>query len=523
MHRRKPEERVLNRIYDIFRNRNLQVIIATFYAAFLTAVIAYLLHEFHLKPIPLIVIEVFLAGTLALLVERATSSARGIAFLIANDLRFSMVASALLFTAGLLAYFHEPRIVVRTPQSVPLLASQALYIGAGLLLGTNLRLLVTDLVTRALFGRPRFFASLCLISLWFLIAAIALLPVHPNAMMPFLVGLGVGIFLHKGLTLRLTRGVAAYRRLFEVQSNLPETLPLPENERKALSLLAAGRHPLTKRFSALRTHLDCQERRTMSKRLHLLSACAWRLEGRYTDAIDDTKMAANPPIDNLDAQLLLIRALSLEDHDDATDDEIDDILSTLTSTPPGEACPLTRALLARRAAERSIDARGIITFSRDPLVSVVASIDLRRNAGPVLERTQAGIADEATAFFRGIVAHGVPVTPSWLLDVFGYSLLVAGCPEEARVFLQRCISLDPDYSYGYLHLGDCFLFRNTGAALGGTQAAPGKTSSWHARTCYLLAERIERSRASRVRRIARGRLELLARLNQPPIAVRANA
>ena len=507
---------MLSRIYNAFSDRTVQLVIGTAYMALLTALLAYLMHSFQIRPIPLMAIEVLLASTLGLLVERATNSPSGIAFLTANDLRISLAVTGVLLVLGVWASFRQPGIIVRPAQHLlPPLGATALYAGSGVLLGSNLRRLVAEVMIRSLFGRPRFFATLCLASLWFLTATIAVLPVHANAMMPFLVGVALGISLHKGLTLRLTRSAAAYRRLFEVQSSVPDTLPLSDNERTALRLLAAGRHPITKRFSALRAHLEkCQQRRAMSKRLHLISACAWRLEGRYTDAISDTQVAVEPPVDILDAQLLLIRALSLEDLDDKEDDQIDRILTMLTSTPSGRLCPLTRALQARRAAESCIDvSRGVATFSKDALKSVVVSLDLRRGTGAILEQTQQiGEVDEATEFFRGFVAHGVPVTPSWLLDVFGYSLLVAGCPEEARVFLQRCISLDPDYSYGYLHLGDYFLFRRTGPAVGGHKADPGKTGAWHARTCYLLAHRIERSRASRVKRIARDRLNLLDRL-----------
>jgi hypothetical protein len=247
----------------------------------------------------------------------------------------------------------------------------------------------------------------------------------------------------------------------------------------------------------------------MTKRLHLISACASRLEGTYAEAIADTQVAADPPIDDLDAQLLLVRALSLEDRDDDEGSEIDRILTVLSSSEAGRACPLTLALQARRAAERHIGSRGEIVFSRDPVDLVLRSLDLRRAASGIVEQTIPGNRDEVTEFFRGFVALGVPVTPSWLLDVFGYALLVAGCAEEGRVFLQRCISLDPAYSYGYLHLGDYFLFRRTEPNDGREKAHPGHPGAWHARACYLLAVRVERSRASRVRRIARDRLRLV--------------
>lgn len=505
---------MLKRLYGLFRNRRPQVTIAMIYAAVLAALTTVFFHESHLEPLTVVIVEIFLTVSLALFVERSTSAESGIAFLLANDLRISLTVSFLFFiTAGVWFFAYETGSTF-TPRRL-LLPAGWLYLAAGLLLGTNLRGFSADLVSRALFGRQRFFTSLWIITLWFSSAAVALLSYQAHALAPFLLGLGCGILLLKGLALRLTRAVAGYRRLFEVQS-VPEDVPLPENERKALSLLAAGRHPFTKRFSALRAHLDAYQQRpghVLSKRLHLLSACAWRLEGRYLEAIEDTKVANDPPIDNLDAQLLLIRALSLEDHGDLSG-VIDRLLTTLVAGPPGNDCPLTRALLARRSAEKSIDAGGYITFSKEPLLSVVDSIEMRRGAGRLIEQTLVGVTDEATNFFRGFVAHGVPVTPSWLLDVFGYSLLIAGCAEEARVVLQRCISLDPDYSYGYLHLGDYFLFRHAKNVAGGTRASPGKTGAWHARTCYLLAGRIERSNASRVKRIARSRLDLLDQLDQ---------
>jgi hypothetical protein len=506
---------VLNRLFKASRNRTLQVSIVSFYMILMGALTVYLLHEYHYGAVLIVVIEIFLATPLVILVERITSSPSGIALLVANDLRVSVVASTLLAGAAVWAYYQRTGDNGPTPHLIPWLATSVLYFGLGAVLGRNLLRLAADLVARALFGRPRFFTTLSLISLWFLIPALIFLPFHPNAMAPSLLGAGFGILLHKGMTLRLNRAVGAYRRLFEVQSQVPATLPLPENEKIALNRLASGRHPITKRFSALRAHLnDCHDQGTMSKRLHLISACAWRLEGRYADAMDDTVVAKDPPLDNLDAQLLLIRALSLEDRDDATDVEIDRILKTLSSTLAGESCPLTLALLARRTAERSIDPSGMLAVSKIPLSFVITSLELRRSTGSVLEQSKAGTPNDAAEFFRGLVAHGVPVTPSWLLDVCGYSLLVAGCPDEARVFLQRCISLDPDYSYGYLHLGDYFLFRNAGIAARGPLANTRKADSWHAQACYLLAQRIERNKSSRVGRLARSRLDLIDTLHQ---------
>ncbi len=250
----------------------------------------------------------------------------------------------------------------------------------------------------------------------------------------------------------------------------------------------------------------------MTKCLCIVSACAARLEARYADAVAETDGTENPPSDSLDAQLLLIRALSLEDKGDVPDSEIDALLETVASSDPGRGCPLTRALQARRAAENTINDQGIMSISKEPLTLVVNSLDLRRGASALLEETQPFPQDEGAKFFRGLIAHGVPVTPSWLLDVFGYALLVAGCPEEGRVFLQRCISLDPAYSYGYLHLGDYFLFRRTSTQIGGQRADPAKSGSWHAEACYKLALKVERNASSRVKRIAQKRLALLAQL-----------
>jgi hypothetical protein len=502
-------------LFKVLRSRNFQVAAISVYIIVLTAVTALFLHEIHLNPIPLIIIEVISAAVLSLFVERVTSSARSVAFLLARNVEVAVISFSVLAAGALVAFLLGPSPTVRSsPIIVPQVAAIMLYLTLGLLLGASIRSRAGDLIARALFGMPRFRSSIELTSIWFFTAVTALLPVHRNAMVPFLLGVGSGILLHQSLTLRLAQGVAAQRRLFEVQSNLPDTLPLPETERTALKLLAQGRQLLSMRFTRLRTHVEnCQERNAMSKRLHLLSACAWRLEGRYNDAIKDTHHASSPPTDNVDAQLLLIRALSLEDRDDSANDEIDCLIASLTSSLSGRTCPLTKALQARRSAERSIDsARGTIVFSKTALELVVASLDLRRGAWPILEEALQKADDEANEFFRGFVAHGVPVTPSWLLDVFGYALLVAGCPQEGRVFLQRCISLDPAYSYAYLHLGDYFLFRRTATVAGGNRAAPGKTGTWHARACYLLADRIERSRASRVRRIAHGRLELVERL-----------
>ena len=503
-------------LLNLLYNRTTRKVIGTLYIVVLPAALGVLLHELGFGPIPLIIIEVFVTSFVILLVEGVLASSGAIALISANDLAFSIIISLVMIGLAFVAPFQQPSIVeVLTEHTIPPIAEIIVYFLLGIFLGATLRRMLADLFARVIFGRSRFVASLSFTEIWFLTAAIALLSFQTNVISPYLTGVGVGVFLNRSMAFRLERAGAASRRLFEVQSNIPKKLPLSEDDRTALQLLARGRDPLTMRFTALTQHIEeCKRRSSMTPCLRIVSACAARLEARYADAVAETDGTENPPSDSLDAQLLLIRALSLEDKENVPDSEIDALLNTVASSAPGRDCPLTRALQARRAAEGTINAQGIISISRKPLDLVVTSLELRQRTSTLLEETHPIIPqDEGAKFFRGLIAHGVPVTPSWLLDVFGYALLVAGCPEEGRVFLQRCISLDPAYSYGYLHLGDYFLFQRTLRQKGrhGANSAK-KRGSWNAEVCYKLAMKVERNASSRVKRIAQQRLELLDQL-----------
>jgi hypothetical protein len=182
--------------------------------------------------------------------------------------------------------------------------------------------------------------------------------------------------------------------------------------------------------------------------------------------------------------------------------EVDSLILTIRKSATGRVCPLTASVRARREAEKVLQDFRTASPNRHPLIHSIRALELRRQA--LTERFRAP-DDSIDLFLKKFLGVGVPLTPSFVLDILGYCTLSAGNIEEARVLLHRCIGLDPSYSYSYLHLGDIFLFRNL---LGVGDRRPNSNSLWHAKACYYAALFVERSEGSRVKSLARLRLAL---------------
>ena len=442
--------------------------------------------------------ELVLFVPVLLIIEQVSRSPRTVGYLVARDTIISLMGGLLALAAAAILFAIKLNIKSHYKIDSQLFV---LYLLLGTVIGLSLRHAIGRLVRLALVARDRLGQNCSLLIVWTLAIVLFPQPVHSGARPYYLAGVGAGIILHKSVRLRLSLRVSAYRRLLEIIDAFPSNAPVTQREMMALELLARGRQYPSMKFKSLRHFLDeARAESAFSKRLALISASVHRLEGDYDRAVAESQVASDPPQDLVDTHLLLLRALSMEEQ--GLEREVDSLILTIRKSATGRACPLTAAVRARREAEKVLQEFGTATPNRHPLIHSIRALELRRQA--LTERFRAP-DDSIDLFLKRFLSVGVPLTPSFVLDILGYCTLCAGNIEEARVLLHRCIGLDPSYSYSYLHLGDVFLFRQL---LSVGDRRPNAEKIWHAKACYFAALFVERSAGSRVKRLARHRLEL---------------
>jgi tetratricopeptide (TPR) repeat protein len=458
-------------------------------AALCIMLVQFFLHHWALT-------ELVLFVPVLLIIEQVSRSPRTVGYLVARDTAISLLGGFLVLAAAIILAVMSSSVRGEGDSRV-----QIVYILLGLIIGLSLRHAIGRLVRLALVARDRLGQNCSLLVVWTLAIVLFPQPIHGLARPYYIAGVGVGIILHKSVRLRLSLRVSAYRRLLEVIDAFPPNAQVTQREVRALELLARGRQYPSMKFRALRRFLDeARSESSFSKRLALISASVHRLEGDYDRAVAESQVASNPPQDLVDTHLLLLRALSIEEQ--GLEPEVDSLILTIRKSVTGRACPLTASVRARREAEQVLRDFRTASPSRYPLIHSIRALELRRQA--LTERFRAP-DDSIELFLKKFLGVGVPLTPSFVLDILGYCTLSAGNIEEARVLLHRWIGLDPSYSYSYLHLGDVFLFRHS---LGVGDQRPHAENIWHAKACYFAALHVERSAGSRVKKLARSRLEL---------------
>lgn len=460
-----------------------------------------------------------------ILLDQLRRSPRSVGFMIASDTPLSVAGGVLALISAFIVVWVRRHSAL---QGATDLRVQVMYLFLGIMLGLAFRHAIGRLVRLTLVARDRLGQSCSVLVIWMLLIILFPLDPHRFAAPFYLAGIGAGILLHKSVRLRLSLRVSAYRRLLEVVDAWPPDALATQAEIEALELLARGRQYPSMKFKDLRNFLDTTRAKSgLTPHLSLISASVYRLEGDYDRAVTETLVAKVPPLHLVDTHLLLLRALSLEEQ--SREDETDNLLALIRSSQRGRACPLTAAVRSRREAERAlINFQGTRPVKR-PLLMATRALELRRRSMterfrpsahglPESSPSQNNLQDSDSTnvvegpidnFLKRFIGVGVPLTPSFVLDIVGYCVLAAGNIEEARVILHRCIGIDPGYSYPYLHLGDAFLFRRL---LGVGDPRPFVEDLWHARACYHTAASVERSSGSRVRRLAASRLALIEEL-----------
>ena len=328
----------------------------------------------------------------------------------------------------------------------------------------------------------------------------------PIVQAAFLVGLGTGIILHKSVTLRVARAAAGYRRI-ELILDIWPTADWTPGEKTALDLLRKGRRPFSKNFKKLRDHLDDLRNKSRTepscwtKIIALISATAYRLEGRFNLAIKETHVADEKTLaESVDAHLLLLRIICLFEISDV--DGADAVIKRLRTSDHRKHCPLTSLLHAERLAHKTLANPRRTAPNCKALRAALRAMGLRRRV--ILERVADPAYRTRRAYLAKFIEVSVPSTATIMTNIVGLSHLAAGHPDQARKHFSQCIAADPMMSSAYLNLGEYFLFR---ALLWGSKPSPSDLQS--AEAAYRAARWVEGVKESRIHVMVQERLSLL--------------
>jgi hypothetical protein len=372
-----------------------------------------------------------------------------------------------------LAGFSRSR---QAPTALEPIQVEAHFVATGLVLGVLVRDRAGALLVRRLLGRSRHGAEALFLCCWTLTVALYPWSAHGAAGVSYLAGLALGAFAHRGSSVWFERQAAVRRRLAEVADAFRRA-PATQDELRALALLKRPRN-LVGRFGALRAHLDaCETKGSLSKRLHLVSAVAYRLEGdlaRSKNAIQDG-LASTPTDRDTDTVLRTLNVVTLREM--GRDEAVDELLVELD-----ESCPValaTWALVLSEPRDALANDWRPSTTGLDVTTRMFALMDGRTERVPLTR----------------VLDAGLPITSSYFLDVLACCFVAAGQFEVGRLLLERCIVSDPSFSVPYFHLGELFCLRS-----GRQRPEDAAENRLQARWCFTAARIVERNRDSRIRR-----------------------
>lgn len=444
-----------------------------------------------------------------------SSSGRFVGFAVARRgvIALWAVIVGILLLALVILFYPNDSVSLTTAQAQTASRTSPSHIAEfflviGSILGALARDCISRLITSSLLGKKRLGQNLLATAIWTI--GIVLFPwsSHKSSATWYIFGMILGVLISRGFRLRFLQAVAAYRRIQDIFDAWPPNAQATKAELEAIKLLARGRQLPLFRFSALREKLeywrvesDEGEDSLFTRRLALVSATVYRLEGQHQSALAETADVTEPIKKIEDAHLLLLRSLSLFEL--GKEDEAHQVLSTVLRSDLGSKCPFAKAILAIRKAEDVLAEPSNIKPSREPLDHILTALDLRRNIIKDRSKKTQDSGKSIDLFLARFAEIGVPITASLMLDILGYCHLAAGFPEEGRILLEKCIDIDRSFSTSYLHLGDYFLLRRPLYGSGTRK----KSDLWHAEACYYAAMNVERNKNSRVRRLAKRRLK----------------
>ena len=466
----------------------------------------------------------YLAGSLLALFMFALSvhrrSAKMIAWMAARQLRSVLIISGLLAAIGL--SFVGSRVATdgwreAFIEAHELKAQIALNLLIAFFLGVLVTLVIDNLNLSIFIGD--YTSNWELLSIAVFSLGILIFPWKQGEPLEgaFLIGLATGVGVYRGVTLSVARQRAAHRRVEHLKDIWP-SIRTNSGEQKAYDLLKKGRDffgfgkfgKLRRLLENLRRLEDVrlkerpEDEPVWTKRLTLISGTAYRLEGEFDRAIEETEIEGVETLeDEVDPHLILLRITCLNELNKTQ--EADSLIDMLLQSDHGEHCPLTNLLHAERLAQQVLEEPEQIVSSQAPLAAALKAFALQVD----LIRERIADPDDKTidAHLSKFTEVNVPKLKSAMTNILGLSYLTAGNSDLAKAQFAKCIVSDPMMSSPYLHLGDYFLFGRR--IRGGTLRNSDIRS---ARAAYYAADLVEGLRESRVHVMVQDRLDMIERI-----------
>lgn len=439
------------------------------------------------------------------------SNTKWLGYLIAHRTRFVFGVVSVFLLIGLIVYLdvyrvlpEDWRLVGRVLSFPNQEARLDIVVGFGLL-GIVLGALLRQALGRAVYGTLlrswSIGPQITIIGIWTTVVILCPYPVHPYAVSYYIWGIAMGMLVHKAVHLWFERRMETYRRMSNIYAAWPDQTQGSKQEHKALEYFR------NHKIKRLRKELDkWKNKGVYSKKLALLSASLYRIEGQYERSNQDIDSATKADaIESLeDTHLLMLKAVNLRERQ--RDSEAQQLLQILTQSEHGKTCPLVHAAQAFLQSDEIM--KDITRFqpSQRALKSAYRSMMFRYKLVQVRDQTKRSNAlSELQDFYSRVMDYCIPVNATLILDTMGYALLAAGYSYEAKVFFQECITMDPTYSSAYLHLGDYYQVRMLACDDASSQAR----FNWHASLCYYAAKYSENVIDSRISAMTGKRLESL--------------
>lgn len=437
------------------------------------------------------------------------------AWMATRQLRFTLLAT---FTVWIMAVGVLSRqLVIEGPtelfrSSISRSKEGLLYLIVAALIAVILRQVLEQMSTLLLLGRFTSRSELML-----LVGAGLAILVFPWTDAPidqaaYLFGLGLGFVVHKSVRLSIVRAAELYRG-FENVLNIWPGLSWTTGELDALKLLAKGRDFPSGRFKKLRAYLlELRQRQQggdllcWTKPLALISATAYKIEGQFQRAIEETEDAEPDNLeDPVNAHLLLLRIMCLDEINKTED--ADALIETLRLSKHGPKCPVTNALHAERLAHRCLAHLTGVRQETEALRYAHAAMEQRGRI--IHERRKEPEPKTRMDFLSNFIEVSMPSKASFMDEILGLSYLAAGYPDQARNYFSRCIVLDPTLASPYMHLGDYFLLRGP---LWERKVSEREVQC--AKAAYYAAAIVEGEKESRVHSMVDQRLEFIKRIER---------
>jgi hypothetical protein len=236
--------------------------------------------------------------------------------------------------------------------------------------------------------------------------------------------------------------------------------------------------------------------------LVVIKASMERSLGKYDDCLDTIENEFKNPNrkKELEGHLFLQKSLCHgEKGGEENEDTMEEALKQALSQKPN--CLLANATYSLRLSE-------------GPLKTLTLPLSV------IWKALRRDIYRPSPELMEAIVGKSVPMTWTFLIDVFAYGLIKAGDLRFSRPLLTQCIQEDPAFSSAYLHLGEWYNARKEKEKNDWKKVKnkDEKKSQGHlrkleeyadaARYCFYVAKYIEGDRSSRIRRRAEEFLNL---------------